>query len=225
VAPAPAPRDPEEEARQDRQRRLAEMVRKGRLDALRPFWTKYASEFDAAVLGTAASAGQEEVIRYFLEEVRLDPTIPLEGGKRAYDLASTKVARNVFRRIRHEHEEWYDWAAAHVPVGLSEEAEAKQDEKKAERRKGLREKMKEREKARAEADAAAEEDEARQKAAEEEARKRQGGAGFGQLGLPQSSGPQKLGGRGAEGLAGMSAEMRMQIERERRARAAEARFR
>lgn len=205
------------------------MVRKGRLDALRPFWTKYAAEFDATVLGTAASAGQEEVIRYFLEEVRLNPTIPLEGGKKAYDLASTKGARNVFRRIRHEHGEWYDWAAAHVPVGLSEEAEAKQDEKKAERRKGLREKMKEREKARAEAeaeaDAAAEEDEARQRTADEEARKKQGAGGFGQLGLPQSSGPQKLGGRGAEGLAGLSAEMRMQIERERRARAAEARFR
>jgi hypothetical protein len=40
------------------------------------------------------------------------------------------------------------------------------------------------------------------------------------------TGPQKLGGKiGGEGnLAGMTPEMRMRVERERRARAAEARF-
>jgi hypothetical protein len=163
--------------------------------------------------------GEEDIIRFFLEEARVDPTIPIDG-KRAYDLCSTKGARNVFRRVRFDHGDWWDWDAGHVPVGLSEEAEARQDERKAERRRGLREKMKEREKAKTEAEAQAQGQEMEQ---EKETGSAQGG--FAQLGLPtSSSGPQKLGGRGTEGLAGMSGDMRMKIERERRARAAEARF-
>lgn len=149
-------------------------------------------------------------MRYLLVEVRLDPTVPIEGGKRAYDLCSTKGCRNVFRRTRYEHEDWYDWAAAHVPSGLSEEMEEKQDNKKAERRKGLREKMKEREKNRPPTDEA--EIESPQPAVESTRT------------LP--SGPnQKLGGKDSGGLGGMSEEMRMRVERERRARAAEERFR
>ena len=79
---APAPKDPEEEARKDRAKRLEEMIRKGRLEALRPFWQKHSGEFtDPATtigvspLGTAASAGQEDVLRFLLEEARLDPTL------------------------------------------------------------------------------------------------------------------------------------------------------
>lgn len=215
--PSPAPvttpvvhaKSPEELAREDRQRRLGEMIRKGRLEALRPFWEKWHDEFDASVLGIAASSGQEEVLRYLLEEVRLDPTTPLDG-KRAYDLCSTRGARNVFRRIRHDHPDWYDWTAAHVPVGLSEEMEEKQDTKKAERRKGLREKLKEREKARSEVE------EKESPRVEEVDRQRM---------VPVGGGAnQKLGGREAGGLSGMSEEMRLKVERERRARAAEERF-
>ncbi|CAD6570534.1 MAG: hypothetical protein TREMPRED_005887 [Tremellales sp. Tagirdzhanova-0007] len=80
---------PEEEARLDRQHRLVDMVRKGRLEALRPFWDKHQSEFDSSILGTAASSGQEEVLLWFLQEVKIDPTAPIEG-RRAYDLASTR---------------------------------------------------------------------------------------------------------------------------------------
>lgn len=185
------------------------MIRKGRLDALKPFWTKYRSEFDDGVLGIAASSGQEEVIRWMLEDERLDPTFPIEG-RRAYDLSSTKEVRNTFRRIAHKNPVWWDWKEAHVPSGLSEEMEAVQEKKKAERRKGLKEKLKEREKARA--DSAVEEQEPVKEVTQEKA----------------SEGPQKLGGRlgGADvGLGGMTPEMRMRVERERRARAAEARLR
>ncbi|OCF43369.1 cytoplasmic protein [Kwoniella heveanensis CBS 569] len=226
----------EEEARLDRRKRLEEMIKKGRLDALKPFWSKYKEDHDLAssaseYIGLAASAGQEDVLRWMIEEERLDPTQPIEsaGNRRAYELATTKGARNVFRRIAHAHPEWYDWVNdARVPSGLSEEKEAEQDKKKAERRKGLREKLKEREKVRAaeEAEEAAKEEEDQRRREAEERMRASVGAGGGVNGNGnQNAGPQKLGGRvGGEGLGGMSAEMRMQIERERRARAAEARF-
>lgn len=194
------------------------MVKKGRLDSLRPFIAKYPDEITPSILALAASSAQEEVLVYLLEEVRLDPTISVDGRK-PYDHASNKECRNIFRRLAFKSPEMWDWKAAHVPSGLSEEKEQEEDRKKAERRKGLKEKMRERERIRAEA------------AAEEEAKRPPPTE---QLSAPtpaaQSSsstgGPQKLGGRiGGEGnLAGMTAEMRMKVERERRARAAEARF-
>lgn len=227
AAPAPAPvpaapkLSPEEEAKLDRQRRLADMIKKGRLDALRSFVEKYRSEITPAALGQAAADGQEDIVRYLLTDGKLDPAAPIDGNKRAYDMAQTKGVRNVFRRVAYDNPTMWDWQGAHVPSGLSEEAAAEQGAKKAERRRGLRDKMREKEKARAEA--AAEEEEREKAEAAAQAAAQPKGA-FGGLGLP-SAGPQKLGGRGAEGgLAGLSPEMRMQIERERRARAAEARF-
>ena len=220
---APVPKkDPEQIAREQRYDRLIDMIQKGRLDPLRPFWEKHRAEFtsSADILAAAAQAGQEEVLRFFLEDQRLDPTLPVDGpdgSKRAYDVCGTKGARNVFRRVAHAHPDWCDWKAAHVPSGLSEEMEVAQDAKKAERRKGLREKMKEREKARAEADGVNGKLQEVERASTPavESVQRPNGAG----------GPvQKLGGRDTQGLAGMTPEMRMAIERERRARAAEARF-
>lgn len=214
-APVPVPKlSPEEEALQDRAKRLDDMLRKGRVDALRTFATRYADEVTPATLGVAAGAGQEDVLRFLLLDAKLDPTTPLDSGKRAYDLAANKSVRNVFRRIAFDHPTMWDWQAAHVPSGLSEEAEAEQGAKKAERRRGLREKMKERERERA-------------SEAEAEEPAPPPPQSFASLGVPApSTGPQKLGGRpdASSGLAGLSPEMRAQIERERRARAAEARF-
>lgn len=208
---------PEEEAKLDRQKRLADMVKKGRLDSLRPFISKYSDEITSSILAIAASSAQEEVLVYLLEEVKLDPTISVDGRK-PYDHASTKEIRNIFRRLAFKSPEMWDWKAAHVPSGLSEEKEQEEDRKKAERRKGLKDKIRERERVRAEAAA---EEEARKPAQEEVA----------PVPVAQSTGsviggPQKLGGRvGGEGsLAGMTPEMRMKVERERRARAAEARL-
>lgn len=206
------------------------MIKKGRLDALRTFWSKNASSFSPSnVLAQAAASGQEDIIHYFLEEARLDPTLPISAdpnghvagditglteGKRAYDYCAGRSARNVFRRIAHAHPEWYDWlGAAHVPPGLGEESEAKQDARKSDRRKGLRDKMRERERARA-----GEEDAEPEVELEPEVQAVK-------VEVPKpSSGPQKLGGKDVSGLGGMSAEMRDKIERERRARAAEERF-
>ncbi|KAJ9100091.1 hypothetical protein QFC19_005771 [Naganishia cerealis] len=241
----------EEEAHRERRRRLIDMVRKGRIEPLLPFWQKYGASLGGVdakaeswvddgrgqtLLMIASQAGQEDVVKWLLEEQRADPTIvfasetsrdipdageEVDGqpgknrGRTAYDLATTKDVRNIFRRLAHDHPDWYNWiAAGHVPSGLSEEKEQEQDKKRAERRKGLKEKAKERE---------------AKKAAE----------------LPQTpepempletippptskvlKGPQKLGGGkpGSDtGLAGLTPEMRARIERERRARAAEARL-
>lgn len=194
---------------------MTDMIKKGRLDSLRPFVTKYPDDMTPSALATAAAAAQEEIVSFLLEEVKLDPTVSVDGRK-PYDHASTKHIRNVFRRLAHKQPDLWDWKEAHVPSGLSEEKEEEDNKKKTERRKGLREKMREKERARAEA------------VAEQEAKQPEPIAPPPQAPIPASSGngPQKLGGRiGGEGnLAGMTPEMRMKIERERRARAAEARF-
>lgn len=236
VAPQPAPvkqsapkLSPEEEARLDRRQRLIDMVRKGRMEPLPRFWERHQAEFggvDAAfeeedgatMLMLAAESGQEDVIRWLLETLRADPTINNSSGKTAYDLASTKGSRNVFRRLAFDHPEWHDWiGAGHVPSGLSEEKEAEQDQKRADRRKGLKEKAKEREAKRAE--------NATPPAADEPP----AGATASPIlsAVAQArSGPQKLGGGtpSQQQMAGLTPEMRMRIERERRARAAEARL-
>lgn len=105
-----------------------------------------------------------------------------------------------------------------MPSGLSAEMEEEQDKKKTERRKGLKEKMRERE---------ARKPDIESSPAPEPRR----------LAVPTTlgtakTGPQRLGGgadgysarAGGEGLNGLSPEVRARIERERRARAAEARM-
>jgi hypothetical protein len=92
---------------------MLEMVRRGRLDALKSFWDRegesvggvdarvpdWAEKDDAGftLLQVAASAGQEEVVEWLLEELEADPTLPVDGQtdatktrRVAYDLASSK---------------------------------------------------------------------------------------------------------------------------------------
>ncbi|TYJ59242.1 hypothetical protein B9479_000231 [Cryptococcus floricola] len=231
----------EEEARVDRVKRLEEMVKKGRINALRAFWEKHSTEFlslsppgapvleadaqsaftQSSLLTLASSAGQNEVLTYLLSDLHFNPTIPSpsDSTKRPYDLSATKTTRDIYRRVAYDNPELWDWKLARVPEGLSEEQEAEQKEKKAGRRKGLKDKLKEREKTRQETVAKEEkEEEERRLKKEKEEREKPTRMG--------AKGPQKLGsaGTGSEGLAGLSPEMRQQIERERRARAAEARF-
>lgn len=169
-------------------------------------WEKHSGDFGALHLATASSSGQEDILRFLLLEAKLDPTATVDG-KRPYDLASTKGIRNAFRRVAYDNPAMWDWSAARVPSGLSEEAEAAQNQKKADRRRGMREKLKERAASRP-----VEEEEVVQPVVQQP--------------MPTNNGgPQKLGGGGgAASLAGLSGDMRAQIERERRARAAEARF-
>lgn len=214
----------------------------GSIDAHIPEW---AGERRATLLQVAAQAGQEDVTHWLLEDARADPTIPVplpksgdaesededEHGHRsdaesavplpkgtrrvAYDLARAKGVRDVFRRCAGAHPDWWDWfGAARVPSVLSKEMEDERDEKKKVRRKGLKERVKERE------------------AKEREKEKERPPAPVEVIPLkketrPQNlEGPRKLGGGSgaAEGVLGLTPEMRAKVERERRARAAEARL-
>jgi hypothetical protein len=230
----------EEEQLRDRWERLLEMVSKGRLEPLKSFWEReganiggvdaripdWADEKNmATLLQVAAGSGQEEVTRWLLENCRADPTIPAPSGRfadgdgdnatktrTAYDFAKTKPIRDLFRRCAAEHPDWWDWFhAGHVPSALSKDMEEERDEKKKVRRKGLKDKIRERE------------------AKEKEKPRDATPSPPPELVKPESSnlgGPRKLGGvsGSTDGVAGLTPEMRAKVERERRARAAEARL-
>ena len=236
----------EEEALKEKWGRVLEMVSKGRLEPLKSFWEKeranltggggegvnirvpkVAGEFQGqTVLQVASSSGQEEVVRWLLEEKDADPTIdvPSENAiiehddnnpskrRTAYDLASTREVRNVFRRCAGSHPGKWDWfGAGKVPSALTADQEEQRDEKKKVRRKGLKDKIKDRE--------------ARQPATTEsepepEVETKIVGS------FEEKTGPRKLGGAAGDNNAvlGLTPEMRAKLERERRARAAEARM-
>ncbi|KDQ19085.1 hypothetical protein BOTBODRAFT_103232 [Botryobasidium botryosum FD-172 SS1] len=271
--PAPEKKKPaklskDEELARDKWRRLLEMIRKGREDALKAFWEKEGPGLggvdaeipgwlreeegkgcSGTILQVASASGNEEIVRWMLFDLGADPTVPVpttyvpdapppsasvmddqdQGGdsdaggsvstagsthRTAYDLASSRGIRNVFRRCAYAHPDRWDWlGAARVPSILTPDMEAEQDKKKGIRKRGLKERMKEKEEiarakhAESEKLRLEEEREASERAKAESLKAR----------LSSLSG-------GRDGLAGLSPEMRAKIERERRARAAEARL-
>ncbi|KAH9810617.1 hypothetical protein DFH28DRAFT_932727 [Melampsora americana] len=234
--------DPAEQRLQDRWER-------GRLSAVQDFVNKYNEEGEpdwtgllpefivekkhvGSVLHLAAMWDQPEVVQWLLIQRRCDPTIVVEkeeGGPRMlgmtpYEVASSRTTRNVFRRAMADHPDWYDWLKeARVPSGLTEELESLQIAKENQRKQKLKDKLKERDKAREEAEARErkEREEIERKLKEEEEKKR--------MANPKR-GPQRLGGPGAVILTkpmealGLTNDQRARLERERRARAAEARM-
>lgn len=248
----------EEQLLRDKWDRLLDMVTRGRLDALKAFWQRegvslggidtpvpeWAGQRGGTLLQVATHAGQADVVRWLLEDMRADPTrdVPTSvadeddgnrsdasdappaqpaGSRRAaYDLARTRAVRDVFRRCAAAHPEWWDWLGvekgARVPSVLSAEMEAGRDEKKKAKRKGLKDRVKEREakekekESRTASPVPVEVPETKAKAKTVE----------------PTSGPRRLGGAtgSVEGIAGLTPEMRAKVERERRARAAEARL-
>jgi hypothetical protein len=246
--PKPVKLSKEEEILREKWSRLLEMVSKGRLEPLKSFWDRegdnlggvdtlipdWVGEKRATLLQVAAHAGHEDVTDWLLETLHADPTVdvplakagehedndsddasdsprPPKGSRRtAYDLAHTRAVRDIFRRCAGAHPDWWDWfGAARVPSALSKEMEEEREEKKKVRRKGLKDKVKERE---GKAKPSPPEPEPKPTAPEQKVR--------------DPTGPRKLGGvSGAtEGIAGLTPEMRARVERERRARAAEARM-
>ncbi|KAA1468791.1 hypothetical protein DENSPDRAFT_541465 [Dentipellis sp. KUC8613] len=238
----------EEEILRDKWSRLLEMIHKGRLDALKAFWEReganlggidapipdWTGERYRTLLQLATQLGQEDITVWLLEEARADPTIevpsniavekldedaadaaPAQAGSRrvAFDLARSRAIRDIFRRSAGAHPDWWDWlGAGHIPSILSKEMEESREEKKKVRRKGLKDKVRERE---------AKEKERESTASPVEVVQPKPAAQ-----LEPRSGPRKLGGSSGatEGVAGLTPEMRAKIERERRARAAEARL-
>jgi Ankyrin repeat len=228
--------------------RLTEMISKSRVDVLKAFWEKEGQKLGGqsgidvrvpelvpttagqTMLHIASEAGQEEIVRWLLEERKADPTIDVslnsnlraieedgvederKKGKTAYEVASSREVRNVFRRCAGDYPNWWDWlGAGRVPSVLNQQMEEQREEKKKVRRKGLKDKIKERESKTI--DLPAEES---QPAKEEVAPKKE----------VNVTGPRRLGGSGGDSgsIAGLTPEMRARVERERRARAAEARI-
>jgi hypothetical protein len=245
--PRPPRLTKEEELCRDKWSRLLDMVSKGRLEPLKGFWEREGQDIGgvdapipewtgdrrASLLQVAVQAGHEAVVQWLLFDLHADPTTPVslawtkEGGiesdgsdmeappggsrRTAYDLARSRAVRDVFRRCAADHPNWWDWfGVAHVPSALSKEKEEERDDKKKQRRKGLREKMREREmREREQISEVVVPVEEPPKAKKEPA-----------------SGAQKLGGSSGstDGISGLTPEMRARVERERRARAAEARM-
>ncbi|KAG7093776.1 hypothetical protein E1B28_007423 [Marasmius oreades] len=235
----------EEEQLRERWGRLLEMVIKGRLESLKSFWVRdgthlgddegsidiqipdwadtTSNEKPRTLLQLASHAGQDAVVAWLLEEMHADPTIsvlsPLDAGDDeesfksklvAYDLSRNKLTRDAFRRSAAAHPDWWDWfGKGHLPSALHREMEDERDEKKKARRKGLKDRVKERE------------SQEKEKTKELEVVQTEIS-----LPPPATTGPTRLGGNAgdAQGLAGLTPVMRAKIERERRARAAEARL-
>mmetsp|Transcript_18860 Transcript_18860/g.56532 ORF Transcript_18860/g.56532 Transcript_18860/m.56532 type:complete len:223 (+) Transcript_18860:2-670(+) len=99
-------------------------------------------------LHEAAEAGDAGRVQVLLEG-GADPALRhvRYGFRVPYDVAKTREVRNAFRKARAELPERWDWAAAHVPQGLTEQEEADREERE---RAKAREKKKKAEKARKE---------------------------------------------------------------------------
>ncbi|KAF5316453.1 hypothetical protein D9619_006128 [Psilocybe cf. subviscida] len=213
----------------------------GGIDAQIPEW---AGERWATILQLAVHTGHEDMVQWMLEDGGADPTIPVpslragqtdepdeaqksddpsepasrpQGSRRtAYDAARTKNVRDIFRRTAGLYPERWDWlGAGRVPSVLSQEMEEERDEKKKVRRKGLKDRVRERE--------AKEKDLGKQQPPVPTPPPVESPTQSQSLRNPTT---RKLGGASgaAEGVAGLTPEMRAKVERERRARAAEARL-
>ncbi|KAF7118697.1 hypothetical protein CNMCM5793_008236 [Aspergillus hiratsukae] len=160
----------------------------------------------------AANLNSASVVSALLTKAEADPTILNGEGKTAFELAGDRATRDAFRIARHDlGESRWNWDAAKVPTAVSKEevdsrAEREQkaaEEEESKRRKTELERLKKEEAARA--------------ASLQESRKAGGRA----LGAIEKTASEKR----EEEMRGMTPEMRMRLERERRARAAEERIR
>lgn len=160
-------------------------------------------------LHLAANTNSPVIVLALLTKARLDPTILNEEGKAAFELCGDRATRDAFRVARYElSDSAWDWEAAHVPTGISKkEADSKgEQEKKAE-----------------------EDAEAQRRKDEIERLRKEDAGSVSQSKRSSTRMPAAMQKTGAEKreeeMRGMTPEMRMRLERERRARAAEERMR
>ncbi|KAK5944728.1 hypothetical protein PMZ80_001928 [Knufia obscura] len=189
-------------------------LKKNNLSANYPFYPpdQGTNHHAPTPLHLAASQNAAAVVTALLTKADADPTIKNADGKVPYDIAGDSRTHDAFRVARHTlGEKAHDWSAAHVPTPLTpEEAEAKSKREaseantaEAEHRKADLERIKQ----------------------EEEDRKlgkieKKAGTGKALGAVPDKSWTEK----NEEDLRGLTPEMRQRLERERRARAAEARM-
>lgn len=172
--------------------------------------TAQANHHAPTPLHLASSINSPAVVFSLLTKAAASPLKINGEGKPAFDLAGDRATRDAFRVARAElGEERWDWDAAHCPPALSKEeadkrdsgARAEEDKAEAERRKAETEHLKK--------EAPDETEYARSK-------KPSGKV----LGAIEKTGAEKR----EEEARGMTPELRMRLERERRARAAEERM-
>ncbi|KIX96802.1 uncharacterized protein Z520_07522 [Fonsecaea multimorphosa CBS 102226] len=165
-------------------------------------------------LHLSASTNSSALVLALLTKAHANPTLKNGDGKTAYEIAGDAKTRDAFRIARHQlGEKAFDWSAAHVPAPLSqEEADARAAQEKAaadvaeaQRRKAGLEHLR----------------------VEEEKRnlnriEKKAGAGKTlAVAAVEKTGAEKR----EEEVRGLTPEMRIRLERERRARAAEERIR
>jgi hypothetical protein len=181
------------------------------------FFPPAANHHSPTLLHLAASSSSPALVTTLLVKANADPTLKNEDGKTAFEIAGDRATRDAFRLARHTlGEEKWDWVAGNIGSALSpadiakraeeeKEEKAAENKKEAERRKGEVERLKKEEHGREE---------------EKVERKLGKGRSLGVLESVQKKGAE----RREEESRGMTPEMRARLERERRARAAEARM-
>ncbi|KAF5857154.1 hypothetical protein ETB97_006203 [Aspergillus alliaceus] len=161
-------------------------------------------------LHLASNLNSPAMVSALLTKMEADPTAMNGEGKTPFELAGDRATRDAFRVARHElGESKWDWDAAKVSSAISKtevDGRAERERKAAAEAETNRRK--------AELDRLKKEDAAK----EALQAKRAGGRALGSVEKTASE-------KREEEMRGMTPEMRMRLERERRARAAEERFR
>ncbi|KAJ9482137.1 hypothetical protein VN97_g11301 [Penicillium thymicola] len=161
-------------------------------------------------LHLAANLDAPAVVTALLTKAGSDPTAVNHEGRTPFELTGDRATRDAFRIARHDlGESKWDWEAAKVPSAVSKadaESRAEKERKAAEEEESTRRK--------------ASLDRLKREEAEKAARPRTTKSGGRTVGAVEKSAAE----RRDEETRGMTPEMRMRLERERRARAAEERF-
>ncbi|KAJ6107650.1 hypothetical protein N7523_008973 [Penicillium sp. IBT 18751x] len=161
-------------------------------------------------LHLAANLNAPPVVSALLTRANADPTVTNNEGRTPFELSGDRPTRDAFRVARHElGESKWDWSMAKVPSAVSR---ADADRRNEQEQKSAEAEEKNRRKADLER--------LKKEDAEREAHLAASKPGR-TLGAVEKTAAEKR----DEETRGMAPEMRMRLERERRARAAEERFR
>ncbi|KAK5998866.1 tRNA endonuclease vms1 [Cladobotryum mycophilum] len=199
---------------------LQALIRRSKLPALLTYLTKnqISPDFEfhpreqnhhaPRLLHFAAAQNSAPLVLGILARGGADPLIKNEEGKTAFELAGDRSTRDAFRVARSElGESKWDWDAANVPPAMTKtEADGRDEREKGEAQKKEADRRK------------AEEERLRLEGPKVNDKKGKGSV----LGAGLAKTPQE---RREEEARGLTPEMRMKLERERRARAAEERMR
>eukprot|EP00916_Digyalum_oweni_P027257 GHVL01044667.1.p1 GENE.GHVL01044667.1~~GHVL01044667.1.p1 ORF type:complete len:566 (+),score=128.89 GHVL01044667.1:263-1960(+) len=92
-------------------------------------------------LHSACIGGNSKIVQILLKN-GANPTLKDYRNRVPYHLVSKKDTRELFRRLRGENEDMWDWKSASVPEPITEESEAKRLEKQREKRRATKQRKK-----------------------------------------------------------------------------------